>query len=145
MAHDDVPPPQNRQSTGHTLDQMRKWSCHFDGRGVYEFLERVRELQKAYQLSDEKLLRGFPELLRGDAQLWYRNCASSITTWEELEQGLRDFYPSLGERRHLDQKISERRQGSRESIRSYTTSLLTLIRRRGSFNHKRIMETYTTI
>ena len=27
-----------RQSTGHTLDQMRKWKCHFDDRGVYEFL-----------------------------------------------------------------------------------------------------------
>ena len=64
MAHDDMLPHPSRQSTGHTLDQMRKWSCHFDGRGVYEFLERVRELQKAYQLSDEQLLRGFPELLR---------------------------------------------------------------------------------
>ena len=69
MAHDDMPLPQNRQSTGHTLDQMRKWSCHFDGRGVFEFLERVRELQKVYQMSDEQLLRGFPEHLRGDAQL----------------------------------------------------------------------------
>ena len=140
MAQDESPLPQNRQSTGHTLDQMRKWSCHFDGRGVYEFLERVRELQKAYQLSDEQLLRGFPELLRGDAQLWYRNCASSITSWEELEQGLRDFYLSPGERRHLDQQISERRQGSKESIRSYSTSLLTLLRRRGGFTHERVME-----
>ena len=36
-----------RKNTGHTLDQMRKWNCHFDGRRVYEFLERVRELQRA--------------------------------------------------------------------------------------------------
>ena len=140
MAHDDMLPHQSRQSTGHTLDQMRKWSCHFDGRGVYEFLERVRELQKAYQLSDEQLLRGFPELLRGDAQLWYRNCASAITTWGELEQGLRDFYLSPGERRHRDQQMSERRQGSNESIRGYATSQLTLMRRRGGFNHERILE-----
>ena len=34
-----------RQSTGHTLDQIRKWNCHYDGRGVYGFLERVREPQ----------------------------------------------------------------------------------------------------
>ena len=68
-----------RQSTGHTLDQMRKWNCDFDGRGVYEFLERVRELQKAYQLTDQQLLRGIPELLRAEVQLWYRNCASTIT------------------------------------------------------------------
>ena len=130
-----------RQSTGHTLDQMRKWNCHFDGRGVYEFLERVRELQKAYQLTDQQLLRGFPELLRGEAQLWYRNCASTITTWEELEQGLRSFYLSPGERRNLDQQISDRQQGPREPIWVYATALLTLLRRRGGYDNERVMET----
>ena len=120
---------------------MRKWNCHFDSRGVYEFLERVRELQKAYQLTDQQLLRGFPELLRGEAQLWYRNCASTITTWEELEQELRSFYLSPGERRHLDQQISNRRQGPREPIRVYVTSLLTLLRSRGGYDNERVMET----
>ena len=86
-----------RQSTGHTLNQMRKWKCHFDGWVVYEFVERVLELQKAYQLTDQQLLRGFPELLRREAQLWHTNCASTITTWEELEQGLSSFYLSPGE------------------------------------------------
>ena len=137
-----IPSPENlRQNTGHTLDQMRKWNCHFDGKGVYEFLERVQELQRAYQLTDQQLLRGFPELLRGDAQLWYRNCASSLTTWGDLERQIRSFYLSPGERRHLDQQISERRQGAREPIRAYTTALLTLLRRRGGFDHERVMET----
>ena len=86
MAHDNVYLPQNRQSTAHPFDQMRKWNRHFDDRGVYEFLGRVRELQKAYQMTGQQLLRCFPELLRRDAQLWYRNCASSITTWEDLER-----------------------------------------------------------
>ena len=119
---------------------MRKWNCHFDGRGVYEFLERVRELQKTYQLTDQQLLQGFPELLKGDAQLWYRNCASIITTWEDLEQRLRSFYLSPGERRHLDQQICNRRQGPREPIRTYTTNMLTLLRRRGGYDHERAME-----
>ena len=91
---------------------MRKWNGHFDGKGVYEFLEGVRELQRAYQLTDHQLLRGFPELLRGDAQLWYRKCASSLTTRDEYEP-----------------------------IRAYTTALLTLLRRRGGFDHERVMET----
>ena len=56
------------------------------------------------------------------------------------EQGLRDFYLSPGKRRHLDQQISERRQGSKDSMRSYAMLLLTLTRRRGGFNHERIME-----
>ena len=60
------------------LDQMRKWNCHFDGKNVYAFLERLQELQKTYQFSDQQILRGFPELLRGDAQLWYRNCVTYL-------------------------------------------------------------------
>ena len=137
-----IPRPENlRQNTGHTLDQMRNWNCHFDGKGIYEFLERVRELQRAYQLTDQQLLRGFPELLRGDAQLWYRNRASSLTTWDDLERQIRSFYLSPGERRHLDQQMSERRQAAWEPIQAYTTALLTLRRRRGGFNHERVMET----
>ena len=58
-----------RPDTAKVLDQMRKWNCHFDGRDLYTFLERIEELQRAYALSDEQILRGFPELLRGDAQL----------------------------------------------------------------------------
>ena len=58
--------PENlRQNTGHTLDQMRKWNCHFDEKGVYEFLERVRKLQRAYQLTDQQLLRGFQNSSEG--------------------------------------------------------------------------------
>jgi len=58
----EVPPENSR-----VLDQMRKWNCHFDGRNLYAFLERTEELQRAYAFSDEQILRGFPELLRGDA------------------------------------------------------------------------------
>ena len=52
MVREDNDLPSNRQSTAHTLDQMGKWNCHFDGRGVYQFLERVRELQKSNQMTD---------------------------------------------------------------------------------------------
>ena len=27
------------------LDQMRRWNCHFDGKNLYGFLERLKELQ----------------------------------------------------------------------------------------------------
>ena len=112
----------------HTLDQMRKWNSHFDGKGVCEFLELPWELQRAYQLTDQQLLLGFPELLRGDAQLWYRNFTSSLTTWGDLERQIRSFYLSPGECRHPDQQISKRLQRAREPIRAYTTALLTLLR-----------------
>jgi len=55
------------------LNQMRKWGCHFDGRDPASFLERLTELQESYRVPGAQLLRGLPELLRGDALLWYRN------------------------------------------------------------------------
>lgn len=123
------------------LDRMRKWGCHFDGRDPYDFIERVRELQHAYRFSDDQLLQGFPELLRGEAQLWYRNLEPTITTWNELEDTLRRYYLSPGELRHLDQQIANRRQAASEPIRSYATALMTLIRRRGGFTKERTIDT----
>lgn len=55
--------------TTKVLEQMRKWNCHFDGRDFYTFIERVEKLQQAYALTDDQVLKGFPELLRGNAQL----------------------------------------------------------------------------
>ena len=62
-------------------------------------------------------------------------------------QGTRNknLYLSPGERRHLDQQISDRRQGSREAMRSYATSLLTLMRRRGGLTMKRSWKLYHNI
>ena len=117
-----------------TLDQMRKWGCHFDSKNVYAFLERLEELQRTYQFTDQQILRGFSELLKGDAQLWYRSCAATITSLQELQRNLRAFYLSPGELRHLDRQIYEHHQGPRESIRAYVTTLLTLMRRRGGFS-----------
>ena len=123
------------------LDQMRKWNCHFDGRDLYAFLERIEELQRAYALSDEQIIQGFPELLRGDAQLWYRNFQSEYHTFDELKNGLRDFYLSPGELRHLDRQINDRKQGATERIRPFVTSLQTLMRRRGGYIPDRQLET----
>jgi len=49
------------------MNQIRKWGCHFDGRDPLSFLERIEELQLQYRYTDELMLAGLPELLRGDA------------------------------------------------------------------------------
>ena len=129
------------QETAKIMDQMRKWNCHFDGKDLYAFLERLHELQRSYNLSDQQILNGFPELLRGDAQLWHRNYAPGYRTLAELEDGLRKFYLSPGELRHLDRQIHNRMQKSTEDIRTFAHSLLTLMRRRGGFTNEQQVET----
>ena len=139
--HDTVEEMDCLPTSSKILDQMRKWICHFDGKNVYAFLERLKELQRTYQFSDQQILRGFPELLRGDAQLWYHNCVTAITSLEELEGNLRAFYLSPSELRHLDRQIYDHHQGPKETIRGYVTTLQTLMRRRGGFTAKRAIET----
>jgi hypothetical protein len=63
------------------VDQIRKWRCHFDGRNAFEFLERVEELREAYGFVDSQLLRGLPDLLRGEGLLWYRSITRP-NTWD---------------------------------------------------------------
>lgn len=127
-------------TTAKVMDQMRKWNCHFDGKDLYSFLERVKELQRAYNFSDEEILRGYPELLRGDAQLWHRNYATNITTLEALEQEMRNFYLSPGELRDLDLQINNRKQEAHETIRAFTNTVMTLMRRRGGFTEEKQIE-----
>ncbi|XP_076291043.1 uncharacterized protein LOC143214194 [Lasioglossum baleicum] len=66
------------------MDRMRKWACTTDGKDPFRFLERIGELAQSYHISDAELLEGVPELLRGDAQDWYRNNRYQISTWEEF-------------------------------------------------------------
>jgi len=41
---------------GKTINQIRKWGCHFDGRDPAAFLERVGELRQAYGCTPAQLL-----------------------------------------------------------------------------------------
>jgi hypothetical protein len=53
------------------------------------FLERLGEFKSAYEVSDEAMLRAVPELLKGQALLWFRNNQS---TWEDFLISIKDSY-----------------------------------------------------
>jgi hypothetical protein len=64
------------------LDTVRKWGLKFTpGDSVHSFLERLGELKSAYEFSDEALLRAVPELLKGQALLWFRYNQSTWDLW----------------------------------------------------------------
>ena len=123
------------------IEQMRKWGLHFDGRDAYCFLERLEELQTAYGFSDNQVFQGFAELLRNDAQLWYRNTVQTTDNLRDLEKNLRDYYIQPGELRHLNRLIMERRQAGNEPIRAFVTDLCTLMRRHREYNAEKQLDT----
>lgn len=124
------------------LDKMRKWGCYFDVWDPYTFLERIDELHRAYAFSNDEMLRGFPELLRGDALLLYRN-EIRVISHQELTNFLRLHYLSPYELSHLENQITSRHQGNNETFRSFVletfftfrfvNALRTLMRRHGGF------------
>ncbi|KMQ86825.1 reverse ribonuclease integrase [Lasius niger] len=118
------------------ISQIRKWGCHFDGKDPISFLERLAELRDAYGPSDQQLLKGLPELLRGDPLLWLRNNRDQWRTWTDFE---RDFRTQFLPRRYqaaLRREITDRRQRSGEAFNKYATEMLTLMRRAGGFNRE---------
>lgn len=86
------PIPEPPGDDSRVMNQIRKWGCHFDGRDPAAFLERVTELRGSYRFSEMQLLKGLPELLRGDALLWYRNFCTIWLTWADFERALRRHY-----------------------------------------------------
>ncbi|RLU15780.1 hypothetical protein DMN91_011536 [Ooceraea biroi] len=57
------------ESMAKTINQIRKWGCHFDGKDPVAFLERATELKMSYGYGDSQMLAGLPELFRGEALL----------------------------------------------------------------------------
>jgi len=115
------------------IDQMRKWGCHFDGKDPIAFLERVDELKTAYGIAGPQLLNGLPELLKGDALLWYRNTRDQWRTWDEFCADFRDYYLPRRYRAKLVRKIQERLQTADETYRKFATELTTMMRRAGGY------------
>jgi len=130
-------PPPLATDDGHShvkcMNQIRKWGCHFDGRDPLSFLERVEELQLQYRYTDEVMLAGLPELLRGDSISWYRNNRADWSTWTEFTTALRRQYLPRRHQTKLTREIQDRRQRTDEPFNKYATELLTMMRRAGHY------------
>lgn len=116
------------------INQMRKWGHHFDGKDPLAFLERAEELRLGYGLEADQLLQGLPEMLRGDALLWYRNSYGSWATWDEFSNQFRAHYLPPDYQRRLKGEIQGHQQKAGESFRTYATTLLTMMRRAGGYS-----------
>lgn len=128
-AHPSEPPIDHVK----VMNQIRKWGCHFDGRDPISFIERVKDLQTAYGYTDAHLLKGLPEMLRGDAVLWHRNNRDDWRDWEDFIRALRTQYLPRRYQATLRREVADRRQKPGELFAKYATDLLTLMRRAGGF------------
>lgn len=112
-----------------------KWNIHFDGtHDPVTFLERLEEICVAENILPDRLLPHIPDLLQGEAALWFRNNKHNWTRWTEFRTAFRDFYFPVNYEVELEAEIARRRQRRGEPISRYITELQTLIRRHGNMN-----------
>jgi len=118
-------------------DLVRKWNLRFDGRkDAVSFLERLEELLDAYAMTPDEVLRAMPELLHGQALLWFRNNREFWDTFVQFRRMFEaQFFPP-GYRRNLDEEIRKRTQGETESFREFVIALTTLVRRSGEYSNQ---------
>ena len=122
------------------INQIRKWGCHFDGRDPLAFLERVEELKDAYGYTNGQLLKGLPELLKGETLLWYRNNRDDWTSWADFDRALRMQFLPRRYQAALRREVTDRRQKPGEKFAKYATELLTLMRRAGGITREEQIE-----
>lgn len=104
------------------------------------FLERVEELREEYAYSDRHLLRGLPELLKGDALLWYRNTREAWATWGDFVEDFRATYFPPRYQMQLRNEIRDRTQKRGEAYLKYATEVLSLMRRAGGYSEEEKVE-----
>jgi len=122
------------------INQIRKWGHHFDGKDPLSFLERTEELRASYDLEEDHLLLGLPELLRGDALLWYKNNHETWGSWASFCEQFRGYYLPPGYLKRLKREISGRSQRTGESFRAYSGAVLTMMRRAGGYSEREQLE-----
>lgn len=102
----------------------------YDGKTcVRSFIQRISEISKARDISNEKLLSLATEIFTGDALHWFRGIRDRISDWDELLSILKlDFDKADYDYRLLDE-IRARTQGETENITVYLSIMSGLFSR----------------
>jgi len=112
--------------------KVHKWNIHFNGRNdPVTFIERLLEICESQLIPLDTVLPHMPELLQGEAALWFRNNRNHFTSWNAFLSDFRTFYYPLNYLENIEAEIGRRLQKHSEPTRQYVTDLQTLIRRHG--------------
>lgn len=112
--------------------KMYRWNLMFSGReDPAAFLEQVEERIAAENVCPDRVLQQMPELLQGEAALWFRNNKIWWRTWQEFVNDFKTFYFPVNYQIDLEAAISRRLQRPHEPVSAYITEMQTLMRRHG--------------
>lgn len=119
------------QSTANKVVPVYKWGIQFDGKNssVKAFLERVKELSVARNVSETDLFNSAIDLFSDQALIWFRAVKDKVSNWSELVSQMElAFLPPEYDERLLDE-IKLRKQCRLEPISLFIASMQNLFNR----------------
>lgn len=129
-----IPKLKNIQSTSNSTEKksipVYKWGIQYDGKtSLKAFLERVKELSVARNVSEEQLFDSSIDLFTDKALIIYRSIRNNVSNWQELITQLEiAFLPPEYDEQLLDE-IKARKQGHSESISIFVATMQNLFNR----------------
>ncbi|KAL1129721.1 hypothetical protein AAG570_012665 [Ranatra chinensis] len=108
---------------------VRDWGVMFSGDGqgpsLPSFLDDVDHYRRARHVSDRDLFLQACDLFRGPAAIWYRSVRREVTSWEDLEDRLRQEFEDEDYEDRLMAEIMSRTQGPDEQFGTYVAIMKT--------------------
>lgn len=119
----------NQRGSRKWYNPVAHWKVRFSGDGkclsLKHFLQEIKILSIADNVSEEDLLKSVVYLFEGPAKNWYCATYTTFTTWSLLEASLsRHFLPHQWDAK-LRREIESRKQQKKESIRDYFVTMQT--------------------
>lgn len=118
------------------LANIYKWNVQFGDVtqiiSVHGFLERVEELAKARNVSEEKIFESSIELFTSKVLISLRSNRDRFNDWRSLSGLFKKHYHPADYRQRLFQDIMNRTQDTTESIIHYLTCVKSMFRRYGN-------------
>lgn len=110
---------------------LADWNIKFSGdsKGVFPFLEKVRDLAESRNVGQEVLFRSAVELFTGSAAVWFRSVRSTVSSWNELIGLLKATFLPQDYDEDLWNQIKSRKQKKNESFALFQAQVMSLAKR----------------
>lgn len=119
---------------------LYKWDIKFSGDSddlsVYEFLEQIKELSIARNVSEHQLFDSAYEFLVGKARKWFVNNRNRFNDWKSLSDLLILHYSTPDYKSRLFENILHRTQDVNEPIIEYLNCMKSMFRRYGDISEQ---------
>lgn len=110
----------NETSINHEKYLLKNYNVSYDGKtSVHNFIQRVEELLKSRKTPEHILVSCFPDLLKGNASVWFRLANDEFKDWAQLKKALYVQFESVHVISELMNTIQLTKQGSDELVSDY--------------------------